>query len=65
LAGGCSNAAYQGADFTARSFNEDPTGLHDTYLGFDLNFTLQTDEPHVPPRPSPASIAGWNQADAR
>jgi hypothetical protein len=46
--GGCGTAAYQGAEPSARSFYEDPD-FHQTYIGFDLNFTLE--DPTPPPQP--------------
>jgi hypothetical protein len=53
--GGCQNAAYRGAEPSARSFYEDPD-FHQTYIGVDFSWALQDPAPHVPDRPS--SIAG-------
>ena len=49
LPAGCQNAKYTGAEPSARSFYEDPD-FHQTYIGFDLNFTLEDS----PPRKRPA-----------
>ena len=46
--GGCGTAAYQGAEPSARSFYEDPD-FRQTYIGFDLNFSLE--DPTPPPQP--------------
>jgi hypothetical protein len=48
VATGCGTAAYQGAEPSARSFYEDPD-FRQTYIGFDLNFTLE--DPTPPPQP--------------
>lgn len=47
-ASGCQTANYTGAEPSARSFNEDPTGFRDTYIGMDFNFAIDDPEPHVP-----------------
>lgn len=44
---GCQSTRYTGVEPSARSFYEDPE-FHQTYIGFDLNFTL--DEPSPRPR---------------
>jgi hypothetical protein len=47
--GGCQNAAYQGAEPSARSFYEDPD-FRQTYIGVDFCWALQDPAPHVPER---------------
>ena len=47
LMAGCQTARYTGAEPSARSFYEDPD-IHQTYIGFDLNFTLEDPPSHVP-----------------
>ena len=44
---GCSNARFNSVGPSVRSFNEDG-GLAEQYVGFDLDFTLEQDTPHVP-----------------
>jgi hypothetical protein len=45
---GCGTTVYQGAEPSARSFYEDPD-FHETYIGFDLSFSLE--DPTPPPQP--------------
>jgi len=46
--GGCGTAIYRGTEPSARSFYEDPD-FHETYIGFDLSFSLE--DPTPPPQP--------------
>ena len=48
--GGCSRARFSEASPSVRSFH-DNGGVGDTYVGFDLGFVLENDDPHVPGLP--------------
>jgi hypothetical protein len=48
---GCSTTQYQGLEPSARTFHGDDAGPKDFYIGADLNFAVDTPQPHVPTSP--------------
>ncbi len=46
-AGGCGNARFDSAGPSVRSFH-DNGGIATQYVGIDLAFTVEQDDPHVP-----------------
>jgi hypothetical protein len=45
---GCATTQYQGLEPSARTFHGDDAGPQDYYIGADLDFVVDTPQPHVP-----------------